>query len=616
MEVEETCATTPPTEGELLVQRWTCGEQTPASGEGTVGDLVLANAWMRVVLRQPTHALTVPGIGGGGLVDVAPWGLRDVVHEAIPLVGGGALELDAYEVLDDGLRLSGRVQALPGRDSPGGEAEITWRLDPDAPVLYLDGADGLWLNPQSSQRWADGALDGPDVTVLFDGDLAEDLGGARILTEVTALDVRPTATRWAEDPLGIPISGTAANATRLELAQAGTVLASWTLTDGVFEGWAPPGTDAVRATAPSRAPSAWTPPGEDLTLTVGEPGELRIDGPGPMSVRWTAEARGAYAVVEPGTVLEVGAGDIDVTVDGVGQVVAVPANGQIAVSGTGRDLREHWVSVDLDLRGSRDFRSATSSFGQLLISWYEGASFGLLLAEQDVADPTDSGMAFATGSRMAWDGWTVDAFPWVGNRRQAAHGALDPSLVPLDDVLAAMRGGPGTDRSTVVDLAFLEARGELAPLDVHPDGVRLTHPLGNPLVTWAPWFAMEAPARPVGPVTWAWMADASVVGTLEVQRALAREQTVAGSGPLITLSVDGELDHAPLPDAIYEVEVDWEGSLDEVRLFDGERELARWDGVSRPWQIQADADRLVVVGWSLAGDWATTTMRDRLPVED
>ena len=83
-----TCLTTPPTSG-VWVQPRQCGEQTPPGGEGTVGDLVLANAKMRAILRQPAHALTVPGIGGGTLVDIAPWGHGDVLHEAIPIVGGG-----------------------------------------------------------------------------------------------------------------------------------------------------------------------------------------------------------------------------------------------------------------------------------------------------------------------------------------------------------------------------------------------------------------------------------------------------------------------------------------------------------------------------------------------
>ena len=114
------CLVEAPLPGTITVSPWCDGAQTPGGGEGGAGDLVLANAWLRAILRQPAHALTRPGIGGGTLVDVAPWGFRDRLYEAIPLVGESAIQPDTWEILADGLRIAGPLRPLDGGAAGGG----------------------------------------------------------------------------------------------------------------------------------------------------------------------------------------------------------------------------------------------------------------------------------------------------------------------------------------------------------------------------------------------------------------------------------------------------------------------------------------------------------------
>lgn len=221
-------------------------------------------------------------------------------------------------------------------------------------------------------------------------------------------------------------------------------------------------------------------------------------------------------------------------------------------------------------------------------------------------------MPLAAGVSLRRGDWRVDSFPWTARSSQAVHGAPNPAFVPIESAVAAMRGGPGTDRATIVDLTFLDAHGPFDPIALHPDGVRLDDPGAEPLTAWAAWLAMETPPRPVGPITWAWAADPAHFEILDLQRALAREQTVAGTGPLLTLSIDGEAAWAPLPDAPYTAEVNGIDDLDMVWLTDGESVLATWDG-SRPWEVDLDAERLLAIGTADDGGWAVTTIRDRLP---
>ncbi|MCO4747526.1 MAG: hypothetical protein KC912_22185 [Proteobacteria bacterium] len=619
-----TCMVDAPEEGLVTVQSWMCRDQVPLAGEGDRGDTILANAWMRVVVRQPAHALTVPSIGGGTLVDATIWGFRDRLHEAIPLVDGGWLELDTYTLTEDGVRMAGEVRPLPGRSAAPGRGEVSWRLDQDTSRLHLEGANGLWLHATSDQQPRDGRLQGPAMTYVTDGTVLEDLGGAVIFDAVTTLDIVRTDRLWEDTPGAIHVSGTT-DGTTLELATAGQTEHRLTVWDGVIDAWVPPEIDAVRVTSPTGAPSAWVAPGADLDLPVGPAGTLVVSGDGTIPIRWIADGRGGIDRVSAGTTLDVGAGTITgITGDhplraGVPFTVEVPPNGEVVLQAADPVDTGHWVLANLDLPAGRDHTIRRASHGGSQIAAASSIDAVVLTAVNDVGDGADAAAIGVSGSVLANPaGWTVTAWPWRPTRRRMAHGALDPELVTIDDAVAAARGGPTQDRVTVVDRGWLEVHGPLEAEDVHPDGTRLWPPLSAPLTEWQAWLAVDPLPKPVGPLTWVWVPDPSNYAFLDLQRALGAGATVASSGPLLTIQVAGETPLSPLQDVPTLVEVSLSGEgLDHVALTDGNVLLHQWDApLPASATFEVDAARVLAVGWSDDGaHWAATSALRR-PVED
>ena len=51
-------------------------------------DTYLASPHLRLVIRHPQAARSLAGLGGGTVLDIAPWGHEDIAYEWAPLVGG------------------------------------------------------------------------------------------------------------------------------------------------------------------------------------------------------------------------------------------------------------------------------------------------------------------------------------------------------------------------------------------------------------------------------------------------------------------------------------------------------------------------------------------------
>jgi hypothetical protein len=136
-----------PAAGEIYVGP-SCDAMIPANGEGRSADTAIANAWFRAIIRHPMASLTRPGVGGGTVVDIAPWDAADPVQEIIPIVGGGALDVDGFELEDDGVRAEGTIVPLPDAPSEAGRGEFRWVIEADQPILQVEGADGLWIHPR------------------------------------------------------------------------------------------------------------------------------------------------------------------------------------------------------------------------------------------------------------------------------------------------------------------------------------------------------------------------------------------------------------------------------------------------------------------------------------
>jgi hypothetical protein len=117
---------------------------------GRIGDFVIENDRVRVIVRGPGEGLYLGGMAGGGIVDAAPQGGEDLIKEiqpAIDLAVGGFDELVITEAGDDGpaeLVVRGPAAGLDlvvaalGRAAPEVIVEHHYRLAADAAALELE----------------------------------------------------------------------------------------------------------------------------------------------------------------------------------------------------------------------------------------------------------------------------------------------------------------------------------------------------------------------------------------------------------------------------------------------------------------------------------------------
>lgn len=101
------CLADPPAAGTARAKRVACAEELPPGRltAGRIGDVVLQNARITVVIRGAGEGYYLPGTQLGGIVDAARAGGEDVLKEIQPVVdlnAGGFTELAITEAGDDG----------------------------------------------------------------------------------------------------------------------------------------------------------------------------------------------------------------------------------------------------------------------------------------------------------------------------------------------------------------------------------------------------------------------------------------------------------------------------------------------------------------------------------
>lgn len=632
-----------PEPGEVQASEIVCGAQLLADGEGRGSDLAMASHWLRAVIRHPESALTLTGVGGGTLIDLAPWGYRDRLHEVVPLVDGGWLEVAELDLLDDGYRVAGPVVALP--DQPLAEEgqwrEVSVHLDPDGPWIRFEGADGLWIHPAGDFALLDGQLV-EAVVYGHHGSVVEDLGGA-VRVDATRLLVAPSAEAWAWLDPGQPLAGVAEGAERLVLYRGDEVVGRIDLDEeGAFDTLVSADVDGVRAEAAGHAPSPRVAPGDDLALSLGPAGALEVTVPGarPVRVDWSdLDGRSGVAVLPPGGgVLDLGAGQLELTLSAGPAVVPrtlraeVPPGERETVGVTLQPRFDPGARVLASVAWpggrSRTFRGTDAT--ALALAAGAGISWVAVTPPDDVAAaevPQElAGHLWARSGVLlsSWDGWTVAAWPWSPTPRQGGHGAPDVDGLAPAEALAAARGGPGSDRTTVVDLPWLEAVGLPWEVDPHPDLVLLDGPgpdgpAGGAWDRWFTWLDHGGDLVPAGPRVWVDVADPTLFGRADVELALLRGNVVATTGPLVTLAVAGVVPGEVVvrervePNPSFPVSItvaSGERPVDHVALLgDGGVVLRQWevDGAGT-FETTTTAGRWrLAVAWSDDGTtWAAT----------
>lgn len=643
----ERCLPDRPPPGEVVVAPVACSTMSLSSGESQTEDTWIANHVFRAVIRHPQSSLGLVGADGATVVDAAPWGAGDALHEAAPLVGGGWLDIDDVTTRDDGLVVRGTVVSLPDRPAAteGAPAAVGLSLEPDAPWIRFEGTDGLWLNPAGSLELLDGWLWSDFVVYGHDGDAVEDLGGAVRVHGATGLLVT--------DPLGAlaaragatgqRLSGFAPEATRVRLYRGDEVVGLLPVAgDGTFAAIVPAEIDGVVAEASGWANSAWSPPGVDLELPLLGSGaiELRFawDTAVGRSVRiaWSSlDGRSGVATLGPaGGSLFLGAGVFDLEVSAGPRFWPVVTRAEadhdttptVVVELEPRFETNGQILAAFGVRGNRSRTWRGTDTTAVSLAHGLGADWVALAAEDEVTAATDDPTSFprVAHTNGSWTldregAWEILSWPWSADLARPGHGAADTRGLTAAEGLAAARGGPARDRHTVVDVGWLEAGPTPWAADPRPEGVRLDPPGADGPSAWAAWYAwLDAaiPVTPVGPWAWVPVPDPANPTTEDVVQAFTSGRAVATTGPWLDLEADG-LRPGQVPttddDGSVHVQVVAGGveALDHLALVGtGGAELARWPILTDGLVVTADVSPgtwLIAVAWDDAGEGFAVT---------
>lgn len=548
-----------------------CESAYPLGGDASSTDVVLVNAWMSAVLHHPALAQTVPGIGGGTLIDAAPLGWNDRLYEAVPLVGGGWLNVDDYQVLDDGLTLTGALVPLPGLDDvdTGARGEVTWRLSSEGPWLELEGADGLWLHTTGNTELEPlGTFRQGRQVLGHDGTLVADQGGAVVLEGVTRLVVADAPEAWAALYAdGQRLSGTLWSGDELWVYDAdGAWLGTLPLDADTFDTFVPEHAAWVRGASDTLGLGDPIAVGTDIEVSAGAAGSVTITPDWgehearPLWLTWEDDGgrHGRGLLTADGGTLSAGAGTFSITFDGGAlasvdplQLVIVDeeeATEQPAVT-THFTPDPNTVLVTLSLEGSQSRNRRVTDGEAFAEAAARGVGFAVMAPPDVIAATTPTGTAAETlrgrdGTRMQGD-FTITTWPRSASSRQSGGGAEDPrNHTDPDQALDAALGSQVGSRHSLVDLDWLSVAPEPWAVQPQPDLVQLTAPgtegpTNGAWEDWFHWLDAAVDLNPVGPYAWAQVPDGALYGDAEVERALLTGALVATSGPWLWVDAEG-----------------------------------------------------------------------------
>jgi len=630
------CSVVPPADSEACDPRFLdptevrakeirCGDEVPSGGEGRTGDLLLQNAHVVAVVR-PYASLTWAGHGGGGLIDLAPAGGLDTVLEVVPLLAGGWFTMDDVSWGSDAasawVTLTGVSTAVDFLGGTEGEpVELTWRLPVDGFGVDVEGSDELYVHGLLGEVTETG-LWWDDRTLGVVGELAEDLGGARVhrsseLLVGSAADVHEVL--FAD---GVHASG------RCE----GGSVAVWSDDEVVAR---LPGSFAVRVPidselvceVPAHAAGEPTAPGLDLTLEPGAAGglDLRVEDERGEALPALAWVDGEpYAVAPTGAPLALPPGSYDLVVEhgpafGTWEgTVEVPGAMDVLLE---RELSEGWITVDL---GRETWPSRTSRLDpgvDLQRAIGEGHVLVVQHARGEVAQPEHADWtahhARVLAGSLTEGPASIVSWPWSSNSKKPGHGAADAVGLDALDRLAVAQGGEVTDRLTVVGLDWVDEAPEVHAWRPEPAVLELDGVDSADRVM----ALLDAGFRPAfsGPVTWSAADTTELPSVAASERGLASAATSAGTGPRLVLERDPRLGWPKVgltlsleqgsSGRLRTVEVWTDGGLVASYDVDGVGEVLREDLIIPPgvwaWALGwSDTDWAVSAAlWTGSGDW-------------
>lgn len=645
---DRACPELPLAQGEVWAGQMVCRDQRfVTGGEGRAIDYWLANSRFRAILRHPLHALTQPGLGGGTIIDAAPWGRQDPLHEIVPLVEGGWLQVDDLTVGADSLTLHGELTSWPdGPPSPsaGERRSVTWQVRPDDPWLYLEGTDGLWIHPRSELDLLDGWLWANRAVIGHDGTSVEDLGGAiRVLGASRVLIAEPADALAVKSEQTQEIGGAAPGATEVRLFRGETHLGTLPVVDEVYAGVVPADVDAVQSFAPGFAASLRSSPGPSMALPIGAEAtlDLRIAWqdatPRPVRLRWTsADGRSGQTKLDPlGERVALGAGvhelrlDAGPTVRGRSLRVELPPGTNPTLTARMEALFDPGPHIYASLAwpGSRDATVRDTEEERSREAMLRGMAF-VVSTSDNVASSSATYISDGAWIRTEAgatvvhpDGWQVGAWPWNDAPRQPGYGV--PAVRDLDPLrsLGLAWGGVGLDRKLAPSLSWYQAL-DLPPwaFDPQPEYVDLPSPGQPPFLRWQTWYDWLDAGRfllPMGPRHWLDVEDVDRYGPVDIERAIVRGTFSTGTGALVDLLVEDAgpgtfLEPAPgasrpLEPQVYPVRVEVRPAQTTVQRA----AIVTSGGIVATWDVDEDTPfyeaELPLLDWAVAITWSDST---------
>ncbi|MCB9684075.1 MAG: hypothetical protein H6738_01005 [Alphaproteobacteria bacterium] len=604
-----------------------CGAQLPNQGEGRSNiDMVLGNHLWTAVVRHPQDALSVPGVGGATVMDLALTDGTDVAQEIVPLVGGGWLDHPDVVLLPDGIRVEGTVTPFPDRPAAaeGERRVVTWRAD--GSWLVAEGAEGFRVSPRGDEvLLGDGGLIQSKLVVWGNDGPVDDLGGVSYLFDTDRLliaDAAHALVALTELHGARHVAGRLANTSQIALMRRGRVLLRLPVSGDHFELDLPADVDGLRAESAGRAPGEIQPPSSSVQLRTGEAASVVLrpvwDDGLPHVLRVEEEGAATAYVPATGLRLRLGAGVHDLTLS-AGPAFEPRTIRLELLPGQAPDLVVRleprfdpgpFVALGFDRPTDR----STTWRGSDLTAAIEAAADGL--AGAVFGDGPDV-PALASGAgvprlvswgsaRVEGDGWFAAGFPW-GSGGGALHGgARATDLAPVD--AAAAVEGSTADRDVRVDTGWLAVTD---PWDgwPQPTFVALRHPLRDDRDAYHRWLDHGIALIPTGPFTWLPVDDPTLVGPADLEQPLYGGRLAAGNGMAAWLTVEGVPPGNVVPpteDGTYRVVVVVEGGqLDHLVLRTDVGALPIVEGTNR---VPFAGRWMFLDGWSddPDGDWVVT----------
>lgn len=537
--------------GQVRVKRVGCTSELPSGSEGRRGDLLVQNQHLSLVFRAPAEALSKHQIGGGTLIDVVPTGDQDRLIEAIPLVEGGwmsQVEMDwGQDAEGVWVQVSGTSMAVPGLDPVAGgqPVQVTWRLGTDSRILTLEGASALYLHPGRDHVRVGTGFYRSGQALLTDAAAVDDLGGAVILQDLSAL----AAGDWDPAQQALYAQPSAGSCAEGAIVQALDV-------DGEVVAWMPPVWDTLLpASAQSLRCAAvseiWGP--EQALgvqdLAPGVYGTWIPVGEGPRF--FTVQGPLGEQVVGPGEVLEWPPGTHSLRID-AGPVWA-PIDLQVEIKdGVGLFSTLDWVQViaPQDHLLADFFRSpwpATTSrlepMEDARLAAGQGISYAVQSAPEQVGRPYTTGevsevLRLRAGSVAQGPQGEVWSIGW-SRTLNPGFGVPDTALLQDPQDLLAMAMAPlDAGRLGVVDADWVAQAGPAWSWEPAPTALRLRDLQDLPVL-----LALAEQGERisvVGPLTWLEAPDTELPSAAQLERALVMGRSVATTGPWLKLELPPE----------------------------------------------------------------------------